>query len=137
MTSHPIPTMSAACSKKPSTLARMPKPKMLARMPANKPPKRIERQPPKRDALLNGGWAVVGFVGWVKDFSTGATLGAVFVPGGLEYVRDPRLPKLPPPPMRASAAVATKLSAPRNAKAKPQLVARRFLINMDSSPHRL
>src|SRR5262249_32762719 len=72
---HTMPTMSAACSKKPSTLARTPKPKMLAKMPANKPPKRIERQPPKRDAPLNGAWAVVGFVGWVKDFSTGATLG--------------------------------------------------------------
>jgi hypothetical protein len=71
--------MSTACNRKPSTLARTPKPKMPARTPANRPPNRIERQPPKRDAPLAGTGALVSFPGWVKDFSTGATRGAVSV----------------------------------------------------------
>jgi hypothetical protein len=44
----------------------------------------MERHP-KRDAPLAGACAVVfDFPGWVKDFSIGAALGAVFVAGGVE-----------------------------------------------------
>jgi hypothetical protein len=44
-------------------------------------------------------------VGWVTVRCIGATDGAVLVGGGAEKVRDPRLPMLPPPPTRASAAL--------------------------------
>jgi hypothetical protein len=84
MTSQARPIMSAVCNRKPSTLARTPNPKMLARTATNRPPNKIERHPPKRDAPLIGAWAAVGFETWVKDFSTGATLGAVLVAGELE-----------------------------------------------------
>jgi len=116
ITSHTMPPVSATRRMKPSTLANASKPKILASTPATSPPIRIERQPPNHDDPPTGACAVGALPGCVMDLSIGATLGAVFVAGGLEYVRDPRLPKLPPPPTRASAAVAKKLRAPSIAR---------------------
>jgi hypothetical protein len=50
-----------------------------------------------------------GWPGCVMLRSIGRVVGEVAVDGGAEYVCDPRLPKLPPRPARASAAV--KLNA--------------------------
>ena len=103
-----MPPISAICRTKPSTLASAPKPNRLASPAPIRPPSRIERQPPKREANPPAGAATLGLPACgVMDFSIGAALGAVLVLGGAVYVREPRLPKLPPPPGRASAVLAS------------------------------
>src|SRR5437016_3720792 len=82
ITSQMIPPISATCRMKPSTLASAPKPKILASNPPMRPPIRIPRQPPKREAPPSGACAVA--LGWVIDFSIGAARGDVFVEGGAE-----------------------------------------------------
>jgi hypothetical protein len=92
----------------------------------------MPRQPPDQDLLPAVGAVTGALPGCVIDFSIGAVRGAVLVAGGLEYVREPRLPKLPPPPTRASAVVAIKLKAPNIARAKPKVAA--CLLNIRNSP---
>jgi hypothetical protein len=56
--------------------------------------------------------ALPGWPGCVIERSIGAAVvGAVRVEGGAENVREPRLPKLEPPPARASASFAINASA--------------------------
>ena len=64
-------------------------------------------KPPTGDVGVAGRWATAlpGWPGWVMLRSIGRAVGEVAVEGGVEWVCDPRLPKLPPRPARASAAV--------------------------------
>jgi hypothetical protein len=72
-----------------------------------------------------------GCAGWVMLRSTGRAPGDVAVDGGAEKVCEPRLPKLPPRPARASAWV----TANANTATKPQSASngRERKRNMDSS----
>src|SRR5690242_4958482 len=121
---------------KPRALASAPKPKMLPRAAAISPPIRIPRRPPKRDAPVAGA-AVEPALGCVMDRSIGAARGAVLVAGGLEKVRDPRLPKLLPPPTRASAVVANELNAPSIAKLRAQGAIRSLPVDIATSDRRV
>src|SRR5439155_11468369 len=82
--------------------------KPAPRKPANKPPRNPgrPRKPPKgEDAGGRCADAPPGWPGCVILRSMGRALGDVAVEGGAEKVCEPRLPKLPPRPARASASV--------------------------------
>jgi hypothetical protein len=66
------------------------------------------------------GWRepnVPGCPGWVMLRSMGRADGEVAVEGGAENVWEPRLPKLPPRPARASASVVARANAAAIAQA--------------------
>jgi hypothetical protein len=89
-----------------------------------KPPISIPPKPPKSEgaAVVAGGLTrgvAARAPGWVIDRSIGAAaFGAVGVGGAASNVRLPRLPKLLPPPARASAASTANASAAVSASVK-------------------
>src|SRR5258706_10690719 len=93
-TRPPRPPMKPWPNKRPNRPA--------PRKPAARPPQIPERpkKPPGDGAKLGRGLAIFGCV---TVRCIGAADGMVEVDGGADNVRDPRLPELSPPPMRASA----------------------------------
>src|SRR5262245_12710306 len=80
--------------------------KPAPRKPANRPPKkpgRLKKPPTGEDIGGRCANAPLGWPGCVMLRSMGRAVGDVVVDGGAENVCEPRLPKLPPRPARASA----------------------------------
>src|SRR5439155_13087875 len=78
------------------------------RKPANMPPRkpgRLKKPPMGEDTGGRCASAPPGWPSWVMLRSMGRAPGDVAVDGGAEKVCEPRLPKLPPRPARASASV--------------------------------
>ncbi len=112
----PMKAMRPSCNRSPINEKNPPSPKPkpwpnsmprrpAARKPERKPPSmppRLKKPPPNGE--VRG--AELARPGWVTLRCIGAPDGAVEVDGGAEYVREPRLPELMPPPTRASTVVA-------------------------------
>src|SRR3989442_15623324 len=82
--------------------------KPAPRKPANRPPRnpgRLRKPPTGDDTGGRCASVLPGWPGCVMLRSMGRALGDVAVEGGAEKVCEPRLPKLPPRPARASASV--------------------------------
>src|ERR1700742_3224838 len=108
-------------SPPPNRRPKRPAPRKPAANPPNRPPPnnpRLKKPPPGR--------AAPGAEGWVAERCSGDMDGAVCVGAGVEKVRVPRLPELLPPPIRASAVLATSASAivaaPNIARTRPNPV---------------
>src|ERR671922_1607859 len=128
---HAAPAISATCRSRPRNEAmplrppNRPLPERRPNKPApRRPPISREPKPPERGdgAFVAAGLArcaAEGAPGWVIDRSIGAAdFGSVAVGGAASKVRSPRLPKLLPPPARASAASTANASAAVSASEK-------------------
>src|SRR5262249_2676040 len=85
----------------------------------NRPPRnpgRLRKPPAGEDTGGRCANAPPGWLGCVMLRSMGRALGDVAVDGGAEKVCEPRLPKVPPRPARASASVTANASTATSAQ---------------------